>query len=209
MKSKEEHGWCYWRDAMFPSPYGECGLKFVALVERCGLWTEEFPSPYGECGLKFKKYREYYYKYCGEFPSPYGECGLKLIGKAVLNKEEDILFPSPYGECGLKYEGFSLASWDWDEKFPSPYGECGLKFSGQMVDAPCMIAVSVPLRGMWFEITDIEREESSVAILNGFPSPYGECGLKFVGHRIYGLLDRIVSVPLRGMWFEISYCRNY
>ena len=37
------------------------------------------------------------------------------------------------------------------------------------------IRVSVPLRGMWFEIWDFQKDGLEAL---EFPSPYGECGLK-------------------------------
>ena len=60
--------------------------------------------------------------------------------------------------------------------------------------------VSVPLRGMWFEMQIV-----LVAIKAGndkFPSPYGECGLKSK-ELLLSRKQSKVSVPLRGMWFEI------
>ena len=38
---------------MFPSPYGECGLKLGRLVAVLLQDFCQFPSPYGECGLKY------------------------------------------------------------------------------------------------------------------------------------------------------------
>ena len=97
----------------FPSPYGECGLKWydsagfsgggrVVSVPLRGMWFEifliplslhlngdKFPSPYGECGLKSDCVARYSYAKYGEFPSPYGECGLKLV-KDLAYKSRDI-----------------------------------------------------------------------------------------------------------------------
>ena len=60
-------------------------------------------------------------------------------------------------------------------EFPSPCGVCGLKSLDGTGDYRPDNSVSVPLRGLWFEIfreTDIFKE------IMEFPSPCGVCGLK-------------------------------
>ena len=63
--------------------------------------------------------------------------------------------------------------------------------------------VSVPLRGLWFEIFC----DCGIAVVGFeyFPSPCGVCGWKFdVAVEAYHESEEL-SVPLRGLWFEISY----
>ena len=58
------------------------------------------------------------------------------------------------------------------------------------------------MRGLWFEMVP-----DRMVILPGgvvFPSPCGVCGLKFNAHLRRYLAMAEVSVPLRGVWFEID-----
>ena len=61
--------------------------------------------------------------------------------------------------------------------------------------------VSVPLRGLWFEMS-YEAKQYWV-YENPFPSPCGVCGLKSFSFREGFESYFHVSVPLRGLWFEI------
>ena len=72
------------------------------------------------------------------------------------------------------------------EQFPSPCGVCGLKSRRRYGNHAQGRQVSVPLRGLWFEIKPVE---------------------------LTSLVEELkVSVPLRGLWFEIgiqgSICRS-
>ena len=40
----------------------------------------------------------------------------------------------------------------WQQKFPSPCGVCGLKFNYISYKGRWQDEVSVPLRGLWFEM---------------------------------------------------------
>ena len=86
-------------------------------------------------------------------------------------------FPSPCGVCGLKFARLVTLQNAYNTKFPSPCGVCGLKFYCSRCFVSHYDKVSVPLRGLWFEMRE-KGEALQVA-----------CSL--------------VSVPLRGLWFEI------
>ena len=110
-------------------------------------------------------------------------------------------FPSPCGVCGLKSVMRVLDTID-SELFPSPCGVCGLKYRVEGLVRHVQRLVSVPLRGLWFEISPSRgRKEAKPP---GFPSPCGVCGLKFKKPRD-PRKALLVSVPLRGLWFEISF----
>ena len=60
-------------------------------------------------------------------------------------------------------------------EFPSPCGVCGLKYIEVSYNLDTDEVVSVPLRGLWFEIG---RDGACVSLQLEFPSPCGVCGLK-------------------------------
>ena len=105
----------------------------------------------------------------------------------------------------------------------SPCGERGLK-SENVSGLKCCQSPSLPVRGAWVEIVmtaHISRiclsrspcgERGLKYCCNPHPtskiasrSPCGERGLKFV-HHLYRV-KRIVSLPVRGAWVEITNAR--